>query len=1515
MSPTHVIQRLRAAANQLPLSVAEGTPEDALAGFAEDPKSLTDPTMGPDELWEEFLNAKLKAHLGWGVESSGAELVRRGSLGISGLLGFVEYFIMERGVSVALFEEKLNHLLEEIDTILIKAGTTPTSQTVPLERQKQSISIQEGRPTKIPKNLPIIRPNTPIDVDAILDPGIDGISTQSCKGFILTLQPGQSPLLAYPFGIHDHITIPWDYSVMNGIMTLRARSCDGTQAAGSMSCIPCQELENNEKLQGILRRMADGAHENAHYAYYGFSGMVELLRQKNVQLEALRLKGLNHARRLKGQAASLSDHKRFLVAVASGKFERVERLVRVALRQRRGIQGIIKLYHSAAAGVYSPKGYTEEDDMCGLLLWKLGGNRIAQIAHRALGLPGVTTLRNRSTMPPIIPSPSSPTTNKIGKNIDACFVLMFNEIAIEKCLRWDPSTNIFLGVCREHSKGVSLEFNSEGDLEELFDSLDNNKVHYAGEATIAALGILSQHSRLYAARPILISGDCKKEDGEEHAEVIRTVLEAVENKKETTKLRVVSIASDGETRRGAAFVILTFKHDLPPTSNMFLLLSSLQLMNLQVGEDDLTCDKDWKHVFKRIQNLLIRTRGVVIQGFRVTPSIIKTHLQSAGLSSAHIHSLFNPDDKQNVKMAFDLLKDIWSLPPATEAESKRPGFSRGREALRILGKLLHHIVFPYLCVDLSLSEQLEHLSAAPHLLLVLYCKGGKEFFPTLLFTDIMIMIKNVFFCVAKAKVDDPEGYFWIILLGTDRLEELFGILHTMIGNDANLDIYQLVGRLTGTTEVSNILAKYPQWDRSPRRLNVPAITRDSKELPDKADHIKPASWRGDVSVGCVTLLTCWRRGRRLVEDECPFARNVLRTIDTVPGADILSPNGVLIINVPLDNDDHKNDNTDVAPSLATAESPAIVISFSPADISEVSHITQYDSAFGSPCLILQEPIATLISYEKKHFLCIGEVNNIQVDGQIVEQVGLDILHEDTVKISYQVLGIVPATNVDDPELTHDWRSCAISERTFSVPGRLIQPINPAVSTRIPGNPYYLFESGVLLSHAANAIEQLAVRDVKLVPKVPPSSDLPYREASGKACFICESDDNHEEIEDDGLSMCPNCSPTFLFDPKQGQHILSHIGAHILYDVKVDRAAEPCGLCLQPSSKCQFVLVKGKGAKGGLRIKSVSPKPCANMLNFAYGVAVKSTTSLPCSNVPIKCPLCSYDAPAIWHYNMKNHFTRAHPSAEPSKYKTLWTLDNFEKEEMKKVWAARLKVPVKQNKKPNTPALVISQVHSSRLALRISSVPNNAVTAPGITSEEEFITDPENDDDSTPPPDPGSSDGYNSDDDMYFPLGPEPPRAQSIAQPCEVAMDETLDPNTSASMPPLEPIDHLIPLSSTTPPAPRLKTLGPSDVPTPETVPDGRQPVASAAIDDEVASGTRLQRKRKVLDVGNLSQCLCGNTVFREQTTNGEAVRCKRSGCETEWYHLICIELEMAPRNWICDACMASGEARGGKRRT
>ncbi len=63
----------------------------------------------------------------------------------------------------------------------------------------------------------------------------------------------------------------------------------------------------------------------------------------------------------------------------------------------------------------------------------------------------------------------------------------------------------------------------------------------------------------------MISGDCKRETGQEHANIIATILDAVKQRKEKTGIRVVSIASDGETRRGASLVQLTFKKKLEET--------------------------------------------------------------------------------------------------------------------------------------------------------------------------------------------------------------------------------------------------------------------------------------------------------------------------------------------------------------------------------------------------------------------------------------------------------------------------------------------------------------------------------------------------------------------------------------------------------------------------------------------------------------------------------------------------------------------------------------------------------------------------------------------------------------------------------------------------------------------------------------------------------------------------------------------------------------------------------------
>ncbi|KAF7371921.1 hypothetical protein MVEN_00049800 [Mycena venus] len=1201
-------------------------------------------------------------------------MIETGPFGIGGFCRFLQYFV-DRGLQGGMAELKAEQLLEALNSVLQRHGKrTSDANKAPEHPPAQppiinidSDSEGDSGPSEIPA--PTIPPSSEIAL--------------RCDGFIFPFGS------AYPFGMHDTLSLPWSFSCKHGIVTLRSYACKEIPVRGHRNCGPCADLAKEASMDGILSRAEHGIPESANYAYYSFSGLTELIRRKNQHIQELRLKGLNTARKLVAQARSLSDYKRMVRAIGSGVVQNVDRLIRVALRQKRGIRAILRLHDDAARGVYHPRDYTEEDDLRGVLVWKLGGNRLADLAHRALGLPSRTTLRSRLTVPPIMPSPGIPEASEVAQNVEAAFagitdvlvakkvvhqILMFDELATEKRIRWDDKTNNFIGVCRQHGRRVSLQFNSENDLTELFRALEStvpeDVVHYAGEATVGALGILSDDTRLYAARPILVSGDCKKESGEEHARnVIRPAIKGVNMKRELTQLRIVSVASDGESRRGSAFIDLTFVRELAPESNIYALLKDLLLMDFWVGEDDLTPDKDPKHVFKRLRNRLLRKAGTEAMGVHISPPIIRSHLQSAQHSIQHIQALFNPDDKQDVKLAFDLLKDIWSLPLLFD--ETRPGFVSTREALHTLGTLFYHLIFPYICVDLTLSEQLEHLSAAAHLAL------------------------NIYFCVAKAKVDDPDGNFWLILLGTDRLEQLFGILRTMIGNDRNLDILQLIERITGTTECANIFAKYPHWDRPPRRLTLPALTRDSTELPDKADHIRPPSWRGNTAVRNVTPLTSWRRGRRMLEGELPSLSSALQALDqeaaSNPNINILSPH------VALDRDDNEDDDDAGAEGEATTAATSVSIDLEDAVMAEeeqtlspdkpvISHsiavgdkslrktadvqrysstqdtdIAEFDSAFGAPSILVSEPIVTLVRCEDKLFLCVGGVTDIRLDSQSVEQIALDVLLEQAITISFQIL-----------------RIAAMFEQFSHRRGVSFFQSIPPFSTRIAGKPCYLFESSVLRAFGARLMDLVTAHTNKSIPKFAPTEHFPYRELHGRACFVCEGDDDNPAL--------------FSSDP----HVIAHIGSHILHDPGIDRSTEPCGLCGRPAPMCTIFLKKSSSGSGALTVDMKASRGCPNLIKrFSIGAAAKSIPTSPCSNAPMKCPACSKRDPAVWRYNIKEHLIRHHPDISLQKHAHLWELTSSEKAGMKVIWTKRKEQKAARKHKHT---LIISEAHSSRRAL-------------------------------------------------------------------------------------------------------------------------------------------------------------------------------------------------------------------------
>ncbi|KAF8264280.1 hypothetical protein EI94DRAFT_1703360 [Lactarius quietus] len=1345
------------AAQELPSLVPEADEDDDIAHviLAEGPED-------PSEAWEH-LDRGLNRFLGYGVD--------------------VEDIMLQKGMcTIALVSPNSSpflapELLPPEDDLLPRehADTSP-SLPPSSPRLSQSVNTSDGDddieyigtlplPVAIKDAIaPVHRPPMPKSVNNAIDrPAIP--KKVQCKQHVVSTPPGQTGIGAYPFLLHTEEHMPWEFSSHCGSLLLHARKCENRNLDKDGLCEPCRALLSNTKFRNVLSRIEDGVNENAPYKFHRLSSLTEIARKKDCTIDLFCLRRTNDGKKLVGREGTITMHHQVLLAMSSGKIPRLDRILCVASDHHMSVAAILDLIRKVGCGIYHPKGFDEDEDLQTLLFLRLGGQRVAVIAHHMFGIPAPSTVRRRTMIPPLICSPSYPLVRDLEANLVAAFdslspnlaargrlhaVLMLDEIAQETRPRWCDRTNQILGWCQEHTKGKCMDFNSIADVELLFGEM--------------------------------------------------TALNAIKGVDALQNTRVVSIASDGEAKWGKALVLLTFKQMLSPSSPIYPWLSACTLLDLHVSDDDITCDKDWKHTgAKRPRNALLREKGLLMHGIWITPAVLRSHLLEAGYKPQHIRAMLNPNDKQDVLLAYTLLRDIWSLPLLT---SGALGRINARESLCLFGSMCHHFLMPYICVDLSIEDQLEYLSYVAHLALVLYAhdKACNDFIPTALYVNLILMVKNVFFCVAKAKIDTPNDDFNIILLGTDCLENLFGCLHTIIGNDANIDNYQLGSRLTGTMESANILAMHPEWDKAPRRLHLPCVSRDSSEIPASADHISPCSWRASQALSSLTPPTLWIRGRHRLENDHPFSRDILHAVEAIPGATVLAPFGTLLVHASLPVDDIEDsshddilhglvqdavssdplnapitgngmcDFEDTATSLDWApqqhtfsnvvavddntatlnKSQALSLLFkyskstSSADqlrrVQQQAHFVQSDpetllddsSDETGALLMVNNPIASLISCEENIFLCVGEIIGIHLGSKAVDYLHLDVLLEDTVHITYQVYSLV-CTYPDDDNLDsdtnlpkNDWKTSSLLLLKLKVPGNLIQPINPSLAMPSSHAPYYLFDTPTLIALTFSLRDRLINPQLKFVPCAAQTDHFPYRERSGQACFVAE--DLYDYISDGGVSCgvasslvnvkcssaagqggtegsvgpkrytsmheCPACMPPVQLDTSNGQRVLAHIASHILHDLTIDKSQEPCGLCLQPAALCTIYLTRCSGRNYQWALKYGGIAPCPNATNFSYMAAMVSSDSSPCSNVPLQCPYCSDGSPAVWRYNMRLHFQHQHPGVDTAKHQDLWKITPEEATAMKQIWDDRHRQCRPCGKGKSKVPLKVSDAHSS-----------------------------------------------------------------------------------------------------------------------------------------------------------------------------------------------------------------------------
>ncbi|KAJ7206699.1 hypothetical protein C8J57DRAFT_1099583 [Mycena rebaudengoi] len=361
-----------------------------------------------------------------------------------------------------------------------------------------------------------------------------------------------------------------------------------------------------------------------------------------------------------------------------------------------------------------------------------------------------------------------------------------------------------------------------------------------------------------------------------------------------------------------------------------------------------------------------------------------------------------------------------------------------------------------------------------------------------------------------------------------------------------------------------------------------------------------------------------------------------------------------------------------------------------------------DSILGSPCLRSGNPIWTLVRCEKQLFLAIGSVNGLTLGSESFDELSIDLLPDTTSQVSFQILRLVRANVAEAQTKQHDWSwNREMEGRRLSSPGRLVFPLNPDLSTSTPGQPTYLFESSQLMVIAVSLHDRITPQDRRNISGVEQSPYFPYRDEcyvyQGEACFLCEDDVNERLIEPEGEAACTKCQPATHLDLGQGQRVLEHCAAHILHDPSCHRTHQPCGLCLRPYPQSRFFLRKGQGAGSSPQI-DWTKSTCARKVNFQYGPAATSKAKSPSSNVPIICAQCGPKAPAVWKYNLREHWLTFHSLAEET-VPLAAGISTEEIKALKNIWKKRHNQPKHRDLGKNKEPLVISEKHSSRLAFR------------------------------------------------------------------------------------------------------------------------------------------------------------------------------------------------------------------------
>ncbi|KAK6977109.1 hypothetical protein R3P38DRAFT_2436017, partial [Favolaschia claudopus] len=351
----------------------------------------------------------------------------------------------------------------------------------------------------------------------------------------------------YPFHLHDpRSKYNPGYDIVSlSPPTIRSARCLGSAQTAGTPCTWCSTLPFD--VEAVRDRAGQSFKDVRIEGRFNNEQLQEKIAHLKDQLNVMRLQVLNLSRSLSSAQKKIDEYHALIQFLGTHSVPGLHRIFPNALNEGWGIKALFERIQAAFHRRYTPRNYTQYEIDLAILLYELGGgSAVYAMSHSIFALPSLNTLQPYRRQLRPRPCLTHPDIVTISNNISAVFGshkekggiirggpekkcmhgLMLDELAIERQIGYDPSTDEMVGFCLEHIKPLDtlLVGKDTRTVEAAVAAVKDGQVHIAHEATVAAIGHLTRND--YGAKPVFVGPTCKKGNWRSMLETIQSILEA-----------------------------------------------------------------------------------------------------------------------------------------------------------------------------------------------------------------------------------------------------------------------------------------------------------------------------------------------------------------------------------------------------------------------------------------------------------------------------------------------------------------------------------------------------------------------------------------------------------------------------------------------------------------------------------------------------------------------------------------------------------------------------------------------------------------------------------------------------------------------------------------------------------------------------------------------------------------------------------------------------------------------------